>query len=222
MKTNKVIGIVGYKVGDAFGVGLNHIEFVNQFGNPKIIMPWEKDVNCDILYLPGGMDLNPSSSNSTPSFKTGNQDVFKQHFYDELLPGYIGKVPIFGVCLGLQMLASYFGSKITQNLINHEQSRDRWEKAHDVFTAGTAQVQKKKKLEVNSHHHQCVLLSDLSKDLIPTYLAEYEDGLIFDKGNDYIVEAFRHKELPIYAVQWHPEELYDHVAMSYMKYLTSL
>ena len=55
------IGIPAYKVDSNFGCGLTHLEFISQYGNPRIILPWEENVPVDALYLPGGLDLNPSS-----------------------------------------------------------------------------------------------------------------------------------------------------------------
>lgn len=218
----KIIGIPGYKVGDAYGAGLNHLEFLNTFANVRIIMPWENPTevcnSIDMLYLPGGMDLNPVVYGQVPSFKTGNQDVFKQYFYDAKLNHYIDYgIPIFGVCLGMQELAAYFGSKITQDLKFHAQSSDRWETAHYIYNVANI----KTKFKVNSHHHQCVLGNDLSKELVPLYFAEWEDGKIYKK-DDVIIEAFKHETLPIYAVQWHPEELYDNFSVNCIKQLLEI
>lgn len=203
----KIIGIPGYRYEmSSFGSGLNHLEYISSFGNARIIMPWEEFVDVDMLYLPGGLDINPRSYGEVPSFKTSNTDVFKQFFYDERLPNYVGRVPIFGVCLGMQQLAVYFGSKLTQDLKFHEQSSSRWGDAHKVIPTVRYLENKNVKngMNVNSHHHQCVTLSNLGKDLISTHLCDN-----FDNFQDPIVESFQHRTLPIAGVQWHPEELYD-------------
>jgi gamma-glutamyl-gamma-aminobutyrate hydrolase PuuD len=49
--------------------------------------------------------------------------------------------------------------------------------------------------------------SDLSDELEVLARTDHEEPT-FDP-DDYIVEAFKHKTLPIAGVQWHPEELYD-------------
>lgn len=194
------IGIPGYKNSETFGVGLNHLEFVNKYGDPVILMPHQKEINVDFLYLTGGLDLNPSLYGEVPGFKTSNQDVYKQFFYEHRLRNYVGKVPIFGVCLGFQMLNVFFGGKLQQHTLYHPSSKDRWSKGHEV----TIRIDQKttKKIDVNSHHHQLVPKEKLASSLIS--VAEYnctKEGVI--------VEGFVHNKLPIAAVQWHPEEYYD-------------
>lgn len=222
MKSNKVIGIPGYiheGKNQSFGAGVNHLEFISQFGNPRIIMPWEKVVDLDMLYLPGGLDTAPSNYGEDPGYFTSNQDVHKEHFYKEKLDGYIGAgTPIFGVCLGAQMIAAKFGCRLVQNVLFHAQSKDRWATAHKVFPAIRAGEDSKKKNlvfngfeypapEVNSHHHQAIVVSKLGERVTPLWLAENEDNHLNADG--FIVEAFAIEGSPIVGVQWHPEELYD-------------
>lgn len=217
----KVIGIVGY-MNDAkthFGAQTTHLEYISKFGIPRIILPKDDILDLDMLYLPGGLDLNPASYGQVPSFNVTNTDVYKQYFYDHKLKAYIDKgTPVFGVCLGSQQLAAMFGSKLTQDLKYHEQSKDRWATAHKVTpTAAGSEIMKCSFMEVNSHHHQGVLRKNLSDDLEPLFMAKNEE---FDKIEDLaIVEAFRHKQLPIYAVQWHPEELYDNFSSKVIRTL---
>ena len=220
----KIIGCPGWidsKTGQ-FGVGQNHLAFINKFGNPRIIMPWEELANVDCLYLAGGLDINPSSYGELPEYHTSNTDVFKQFFYDNRLKGYIKKgLPIYGVCAGFQSLCAFFGSKLTQNLMYHPQSEERGTYGHEIIILdedGTYSTHKEKikktgeeieipdnTQQVNSHHHQGVLRQDLGKELIP--LAIYED---FDGD---LVEAARHKTLPIVMVQYHPEEVHNELAI---------
>lgn len=213
MNKNKIIGIPGWKSpdGDFFGAGINHLQFISKYGYARILMPWEKKVKIDLLYLPGGLDISPETYGEVPEFRTSNVDVMKDFFYRQRLVDYITKVPVFGVCLGMQTLGVYFGSKLQQDLLVHEQSDDRWETAHYVWG-----LTSKSKFKVNSHHHQAILRSQLAKDLEPLYVTDCvgEPGV---DDNDVIVEAFRHKELPIVGVQWHPEELYDRFSQRVME-----
>lgn len=213
------IGIPGWKTGEnSFGAGTNHLTYIQQFGDACIIMPHDHTTDYDILYLPGGMDMNPAAYGQFPGFHTSNQDVHKQYFYDKKLQAFIDKgIPIFGVCLGFQMLLAKFGCKMSQDLPYHPQSSDRWQEGHKVqlkvaecLVYGVYQgFSKKAELKVNSHHHQGCLIDGFSEEHL-TALAVSEDG---------VVEAVAHKTLPIFGVQWHPEEWYDNFTTEVMQKL---
>lgn len=188
-----IIGVYAYKneQQNSFGVGITHLDYLSQFGDIRIIMPHEPFVEVDMLYMVGGLDLNPSSYGQIPGFRTSNTDVFKQYFYDHYLDNYIkAKTPIFAVCLGFQMLACKFNCKLTQHLIHHADG----ESKHEVQVFGS-----KGKFTVNSRHHQGVTVDGFNKEVL--------DCLLYakDEGDGVIIEAFKHKELPIVAVQYHPK-----------------
>lgn len=199
-----LIGIPGFLNSDKmFGVTGNYMQFANKYGDVRIIMPHEEFVKVDLLLLPGGLDLSPTSYGDAPSYQTGNHDVFKEFFFKERLKNYLSaKTPIFGICLGFQMLNVALGGTLTQHLISHEQSDKRWAPAHDVNIYGYRDKKNQPlKIKVNSHHHQAVLNTNLAKDLLVVADIQDYDGTI--------VEAYKHKSLKIAGVQWHPEELYD-------------
>lgn len=98
------------------------------------------------------------------------------------------KLPIFGVCLGHQVIAQYFGGKIGHapkpmhgkpSRINHNEK--------DIF-AGVENP-----LQAGRYHSLCVL--ELPDCLEKT--AEFQG----------IIMGARHKELPIFGVQFHPESI---------------
>lgn len=206
----KLIGIPGFLNSDKmFGVTGNYMEFasrINGGSDVRIIMPHEEFVEVDLLLLPGGLDLSPTNYKRVPGYQNTNHDVFKEFFFRERLNNYVeAKTPIFGICLGFQMLNVHFGGTLTQHLISHEQSSGRWQTAHEVFVPMWKEKNKKEtpKLKVNSHHHQAVTQPDLAEDLeIMAYATDREpEGII--------IEAFMHKTLSIAGVQFHPEELHD-------------
>ena len=215
----KTIGIIGSKSedGTVFGAGVNYLELISRFGKPHIILPDEGVADVDLLMLPGGPDIAPQSFDAVPSFKTGNPDVFKQYFFEKRLPAYIeADIPIFGICLGFQMLAVYFGSTIEQHLWKHPQSTGRGITAHCVEPLPAATRYTTRPFEVNSHHHQGVLLSKLSPRLEALALAKADPH-----SENMLVEAFCHKTKPVAAVQWHPEELFDAFGCSMIEDLLS-
>jgi len=205
----KIIGIVGWKIDGGFGVTTPYLEWISQFGIPRIIMPMEDFIpEIDLLVLPGGLDINPTSFGEAPGFKTSNIDVFKQYFFDNKLPLYIEKgCPIFGICLGFQQLVAYFGGKLCQDLKNHNYySSPRTELVHDcIFFDENSKPIENKKYKTNSLHHQGIYLSQLPKRLKPLLgvSCKHEDK------KDYVVEAMQHITLPIAGVQFHPEEIND-------------
>lgn len=216
MNKIKKIGIVGSSMGEnSFGVQKTYLEMISKFGDPVIIMPNDNVVECDLLILPGGADVNPSSYGQTPGFFTSNSDVFKQNFYDIKLKMYIeSKIPILGICLGLQMINTFFGGTLIQNMLTHPSSPDRWKKAHDVIPCDeNGRVIKGKKFPTNGHHHQKVTLDTISKELIPLYLADEDDK------TETTIECLRHKTLPIVGIQWHFEEWYDDFTINIIKQL---
>jgi len=206
-KEKLVVGIPGWKVGDnSFGCTAHYLDYISRFGTPRILFSQDDDADIDLLFLPGGPDVSPSSYGAYPGFYTSPPDVFRQHFFENNLKKYVAKgTPIFGVCLGMQMLNVHFGGTLTQDLKYHAQSRDRWQSAHPIWLPGSKN--KKGDFEVNSHHHQAVLRTDLSPELTPLAYALNEENPPIG-----IVEAFEHKTLPIAGVQWHPEEWRDEFA----------
>jgi putative glutamine amidotransferase len=221
-KKNKKIGIVGWKTGDnSLGVTLAYAKYFDYFGDVIILTPTSTYFDVDLLVLPGGPDLSSHFYGKTPYFGNSNPDMMKEYFFKTNLPMYIEKkIPIFGICLGMQMLNVAFGGSLTQHILGFEHpylSDNRSELVHDLTFAPDFQymkrenVKKSKKDEfhngVNSLHHQAVCFrregdrlfadnSDLSPEMdVVAYCGE-------------VIEIMTHKNLPIAGVQFHPEELF--------------
>lgn len=228
----KKIGIVGWNTGEnSFGVTKTYLNYLSQFGRIRIITPQDtiKDnLDLDLLVLPGGLDVNPTTYGAVPGFYTSNQDVMKQYFYDTQLSRYIeAKIPIFGICLGFQMLNVKFGGKLNQHVPSHSYA-DRFEENHKInislpdednkkflkyYFLNSSEKTKSGKIKVtgisvNSHHHQTVSSNNIAEDLIP--LAYADDG---------VIESFIHKNLPIAGVQFHPEEFNVSLSNLLIQYL---
>lgn len=216
--SKKIIGIPGWKTGEnSFGCGVMHLDYIAQFGTPRILFPEEGLVDVDLLYLPGGPDLSPFTYGQYPGFFTSNADVFKQFFFEARLQAYIdNKTPIFGVCLGFQMLCAKFGSQLAQDLGIHPESKSRGEKAHEVYN-----VKSHGKFDVNSHHHQGIYLKNLGSELEPLAIFADTKKEFVDNYSYNLVESMRHKTLPIGGVQWHPEEYYTSFADALFEELLS-
>lgn len=101
------------------------------------------------------------------------------------------KLPLFGVCRGMQIINNYFsGTNTTTSDHKHVDT------SHTVKIVNTDnhQILSSKLIEVNSFHNNLINSDVLGKDLEPFALA-----------TDNTVEGFFHKFLPIVGVMWHPE-----------------
>lgn len=97
----------------------------------------------------------------------------------------IGKLPIFGICLGHQMLGQAFGGKTYKLKFGHHGAN------HPVKDLKTGKV------SITAQNHGfCVDIDSLNKkDIEITHV----------NLNDNTLEGMRHKKLPVFSVQFHPE-----------------
>lgn len=202
MNTKK-IGIVGWKTGEnSFGVTAPYMQYLSQYGDVMILPPTNTILkDLDLLVLPGGKDTSTIHYGQVPNFFNSDPDQMKDFFYNNNLKSYIAqKTPIFGICLGMQMLNIYFDGDLTQNVWHPISEKSRSELVHPIkYTKEYKSLMtlNKDEKKVNSLHHQGVHVSQLGKELL--CVAEH----------DNLVEVLEHKTLPICGVQYHPEEIFD-------------
>jgi len=103
----------------------------------------------------------------------------------ETVKGLIGRIPIFGICLGQQMLGLALGGRTYKLKFGHHGGN------HPVKDVRTGKVH----ITVQNHGF-CVDIESLNKeDIEITHI----------NLNDQTLEGIRHKKLPIFCVQFHPE-----------------
>lgn len=97
----------------------------------------------------------------------------------------IGKKPIFGICLGHQLLSLAFGAKTYKLKFGHRGTN---QPVQDLRTG---------KVQISSQNHGFAVDAASLKGL-PIEVTHIN-------VNDGTIEGMRHKELPIFSVQYHPE-----------------
>jgi carbamoyl-phosphate synthase small subunit len=97
----------------------------------------------------------------------------------------IGRKPIFGICLGHQLLGLAFGGRTYKLKFGHRGAN------HPVINRLTNRV------EITSHNHGFAV----DPDSLPA--ADIE--LTHFNLNDGTLEGFRHRREPVFCVQYHPE-----------------
>jgi anthranilate synthase component 2 len=124
----------------------------------------------------------------------------------DIIQAFAGKKPIFGVCLGHQAIGHYFGGHVIRaDRLMHGKTSPILHKNTDLFR-GLPQA-----FKATRYHSLLVERATFPADLEIT--AETAEGEVM---------GLRHKTLPIWGVQFHPESIATEGGMNILKNFLSL
>ncbi len=160
---------------------------VYDFGVKRDILRQIASRGCDVTVFPAG---TPAEEILAQKFdgvvlSNGPGDPEPVLYAQDSIRQMIGKVPLFGICLGHQLLGLALGGKTYKLKFGHRGGN------HPVKELQTGRV------EITAQNH------GFSVD--PDSLRESEVEFTHINLNDGTLEGFRHRSEPLVAVQYHPE-----------------
>ena len=157
-----------------FGIKRNILRRLVQVGARVTVVPARTTAEDVLALNPDGVFLSNGPGDPEP-LQSQAQQVRK----------LIGKKPIFGICLGHQILGLALGGKTYKLKFGHRGAN------HPVLNQVT------QKVEITSHNHGFAV----DPDSLDPNVVEFTHVNL----NDQTLEGFRHRSEPVFCVQYHPE-----------------
>src|SRR5829696_1452504 len=143
-------------------------------------------VGCDVTVVPGTATAEEVLSHNPDGvfLSNGPGDPAVVGYAIDTVKNLIGKKPVFGICLGHQLLGLAFGAKTFKLKFGHRGANQ------PVLNEQTGKV------EITTQNHGfAVDAASLPAGVEATHI----------NLNDRTLEGMRHKTLPVFSVQYHPE-----------------
>jgi carbamoyl-phosphate synthase small subunit len=157
-----------------FGIKQNILRMLAREGCRVTVVPAQTTADEVMGLKPNGVFLS-----------NGPGDPEPVDYAVQAIRGMMGRVPVFGICLGHQLCGLALGGKTYKPKFGHHGGN------HPVRNNATGKV------EITAHNHNFAVDPDSvnANDVELTHV----------DLNDNTLEGLRHKTLPLFSVQYHPE-----------------
>jgi len=157
-----------------FGIKHNILRMLTREGCRVTVVPAETTADEVLGLKPDGVFLS-----------NGPGDPEPVDYAVQAIREMMGRVPVFGICLGHQLCGLALGGKTYKLKFGHHGGN------HPVRNNTTGKV------EITAHNHNFAV--------DPDSINANEVELTHVDLNDNTLEGLRHKTLPLFSVQYHPE-----------------